>query len=268
MVRKCFVFLLICMLGSLNLMAAHTTKKIIAHRGLSGSYPENTLIAFKEALRTQALFLELDIHLSKDQKVVVMHDEDLSRTTNGRGLIRDYTLAELKKFSAGYSKQFGDQFSSEKIPTLLEVLELLEPSDKSLLIEIKSHDDDPDYNNRIVGPIVYQTVMKPYSHLKNRLAFISFNVSILESIRELDSEVRLGPIFNAMPKTGSLADQALRLKSDIVIFSKKLLLLPKVFKKTNQVKHFVYTVDPKEFNYVETIEDLYGYATNYADQLE
>ena len=115
MVRKCFVFLLICMLGSLNLMAAHTTKKIIAHRGLSGSYPENTLIAFKEALRTQALFLELDIHLSKDQKVVVMHDEDLSRTTNGRGLIRDYTLAELKKFSAGYSKQFGDQFSSEKI---------------------------------------------------------------------------------------------------------------------------------------------------------
>ena len=124
MVRKCFVFLLICMLGSLNLMAAHTTKKIIAHRGLSGSYPENTLIAFKEALRTQALFLELDIHLSKDQKVVVMHDEDLSRTTNGRGLIRDYTLAELKKFSAGYSKQFGDQFSSEKIPTLLEVLEL------------------------------------------------------------------------------------------------------------------------------------------------
>ncbi len=265
--RKTFLWVLLGFVVSLHAMAATTTKKVIAHRGLSSLYPENTMISFKRALETKAEFMELDVHLSKDNQVVVMHDEDLSRTTNMTGLIGTYPLSFLKTFSAGFSKKFGYKFYKEKIPTLLEVLKLIEKSHITLLIEIKSHDQDQAYNEK-VGPIVYETVMKNTPWLKDRIAFISFNVAILEKIRALDKTVRVGPIFNELPKEGSLADQALKLDTDIVVFSKKLLALQGVMEKTDRVKHFIYTVTPPEFAQVDQMEGLYGFATDYADQIE
>lgn len=265
--RKTFLFVLLGFVVSFQGMAATTTKKVIAHRGLSSIYPENTMISFKRALETKAEFMELDVHLSKDNQVVVMHDEDLSRTTNTTGLIGTYPLTVLKTFSAGFSKKFGYRFYKEKIPTLLEVLKLIEKSRLYLLIEIKSHDKDAAYNDK-VGPVVYDTVMKNTPQLKDRVAFISFNVSILEKIRALDKTVRLGPIFNELPKEGSLADQALKLETDVVVFSKKLLSLQNVIEKTDRVKHFIYTVTPPEFAQVDQIDGLYGFATDYADQIE
>ena len=265
--RKTFLLVLLGFMVSFQLMAATTTKKVIAHRGVSGTYPENTMISFKRALETKAEFMELDVHLSKDDQVVVMHDEDLSRTTNTTGLIGTYPLAVLKTFSAGFSKKFAYKFYKEKIPTLLEVLKLIEKSRMTLLVEIKSHDKDAAYNEK-VGHVVYDTVMKAYPQLKDRVAFISFNVSILEKIRALDKTVRLGPIFNEIPQEGSLADQALKLNTDVVIFSKKLLALQNVIEKTDRVKHFIYTVTPPEFAQVDQVEGLYGFATDYADQIE
>ncbi|MBI3017114.1 MAG: hypothetical protein HYY62_03850 [Deltaproteobacteria bacterium] len=265
--KKTFLLVLLGFVVSFQLMAATTTKKVIAHRGVSGTYPENTMISFKRALETKAEFMELDVHLSKDDQVVVMHDEDMSRTTNTTGLIGTYPLAVLKTFSAGFSKKYGYKFYKEKIPTLLEVLKLIEKSRITLLIEIKSHDKDAAYNEK-VGPIVYDVVMKNYPQLKDRVAFISFNVSILEKIRELDKTVRLGPIFNEIPQEGSLADQALKLNTDVVVFSKKLLALQNVIEKTDRVKHFIYTVTPPEFAQVDQVDGLYGFATDYADQIE
>src|SRR3989338_793335 len=265
--RKTFLLVLLGFMVSFQLMAATTTKKVIAHRGVSGTYPENTMISFKRALETKAEFMELDVHLSKDDQVVVMHDEDLSRTTNTTGLIGTYPLAVLKTFSAGFSKKYGYKFYKEKIPTLLEVLKLIEKSRMTLLIEIKSHDKDAAYNEK-VGQVVYDTVMKAYPQLKDRVAFISFNVSILEKIRALDKTVRLGPIFNEIPQEGSLADQALKLNTDVVIFSKKLLALQNVIEKTDRVKHFIYTVTPPEFAQADQIDGLFGFATDYADRIE
>ena len=265
--RKTFLLVLLGFMVSFQLMAATTTKKVIAHRGVSGTYPEKSMISFKRALETKAEFMELDVHLSKDDQVVVMHDEDLSRTTNTTGFIGTYPLMILKTFSAGFSKKFDYKFYKEKIPTLLEVLKLIEKSKIVLLIEIKSHDKDAAYNKR-VGQVVYGTVMKNTPQLKDRVAFISFNVEILEKIRALDKTVRLGPIFNELPKEGSLADQALKLETDVVIFSKKLLTLQNVIEKTNLVKHFIYTVTPSEFSRVDQVDGLYGFATDYADQIE
>ena len=267
MKRKTFLLVLLGFVVSFNAMAVPTTKKVIAHRGLSGTYPENTMISFKRALETKAEFMELDVHLSKDNQVVVMHDEDLSRTTSGTGLIGNYPLTVLKTFSAGFSKKFAYKFYKEKIPTLLEVLKLIEKSPIYLLIEIKSHDKDAAYNER-VGQVIYETVVKNYPQLKDRVAFISFNVSILEKIRALDKTVRLGPIFNELPQEGSLADQALKLDTDVVIFSKKLLALQDVIEKIDQVKHFIYTVTPPEFSQVEKVDGLFGFATDYADQID
>ncbi len=70
--------------------------QIFAHRGSSGTHPENTLPAFAEAVRIGADGIELDIHLTKDEQIVVIHDEEVDRTTDGKGLVREKTLAEIK----------------------------------------------------------------------------------------------------------------------------------------------------------------------------
>ncbi|WP_309119183.1 glycerophosphodiester phosphodiesterase family protein [Paenibacillus sp.] len=95
--------------------------EIIAHRGWSAEAPENTLAAFRKALDAPYVAgLELDVQLSKDGVPVVIHDFTLQRTTNGTGLVKDKTLAELKALDAG--SWFGDAFRGEPIPTLAEAL--------------------------------------------------------------------------------------------------------------------------------------------------
>jgi glycerophosphoryl diester phosphodiesterase len=89
---------------------------IIAHRGASAYEPENTLRAFHRAIDLGADMIELDVHLSGDGEVVVIHDEELSRTTDGSGRVSDYTLDELRRFDAG---------KGEPIPTLQEVVDLV-----------------------------------------------------------------------------------------------------------------------------------------------
>ena len=78
--------------------------KIYGHRGFSGKYPENTMLAFKKAIEIGCDGIELDVHLTKDNELVIIHDEDIKRTANGQGLVRDMTLEELRKFdfSAGF----------------------------------------------------------------------------------------------------------------------------------------------------------------------
>jgi glycerophosphoryl diester phosphodiesterase len=94
----------------------------VAHRGGAGCAPENTPAAFKKAIALGADMVECDIHLSKDGHMVVIHDDRLDRTTNGKGLVREKTLAELKALDAG--SWYGGEFAGEKISTLEELLDL------------------------------------------------------------------------------------------------------------------------------------------------
>ena len=108
---------------------------VIAHRGASAYYPENTIIAFKAAVGMQADMIELDVQLSKDKVPIVFHDERLEDKSDGKGLVSDFTLSELKMLDAG--SWFNSKFKGEKIPTLKEVLEYTR--DKILVnIEIKT----------------------------------------------------------------------------------------------------------------------------------
>ncbi|MGT2910613.1 glycerophosphodiester phosphodiesterase [Streptococcus cameli] len=112
--------------------------EIVAHRGSRINRPENTLSAFEEAVRVHADGIELDVHLSQDGHVVVIHDETVNRTTDGKGKVKDKTLAQLKALDAG--SWFAPEFAGEQIPTLLEVFELLEKKDFKghLNIELKT----------------------------------------------------------------------------------------------------------------------------------
>ncbi|CAB1060547.1 Glycerophosphoryl diester phosphodiesterase (EC [Olavius sp. associated proteobacterium Delta 1] len=150
---------------------------IIGHRGYPAKYPENTLAAFEAAVEAGADMIELDVTLSRDRKVVVIHDATLDRTTNGKGTVADFTLAELKQLDAG--SWFGAQFTDQQIPELSEVLDLVNGR-AYVNIEIKSNAYElfhpPDAIEKQVVDLLRQ---------KNLLAtsmISSFDVNILEQI--------------------------------------------------------------------------------------
>lgn len=109
--------------------------KIFAHRGYSGKYPENTMIAFKKALECGVGGIELDVQLTKDGEVVIIHDETIDRTTTGKGFVVDYTYEELEKFDASF--KFKD-LGFNKIPTLREYFQLVKDYDIVTNVELKT----------------------------------------------------------------------------------------------------------------------------------
>ena len=153
--------------------------KIFAHRGASAYAPENTLEAFRLAMEQGADGIELDVQLTKDGELVVIHDETIDRVSNGKGAVRDYTLEELKSFSV--SNHF-EQYPDVKIPTLREVLELVKPGHMEINIELKT------------GIFWYPEIEKKVLDLvkeegmEDRIIYSSFNHYSVQKIRELAPE--------------------------------------------------------------------------------
>jgi glycerophosphoryl diester phosphodiesterase len=156
---------------------------VIAHRGFSGAAPENTLAAFRKAIEIGCDMIELDVHLTRDGQVVVIHDESLERTTNGRGKVKDYTLAQLKKLDAG--SWFSSQFSGEQIPTLKEVLQLAKGK-VPVCLEIKTKNLDL-LSIRDLADKAWAEVRN--AGMENQVIFFSFHPYALERIQEKDARV-------------------------------------------------------------------------------
>lgn len=113
---------------------------VAGHRGYKSAYPENTLLAFQQALELGVDMLEFDLRFSKDKVVMVIHDETVDRTTNGSGRVSDHSFEELKRLDAG--GWFGPVFEGLKIPTLEELCRLLEAFPDILLnVEVKPSPD-------------------------------------------------------------------------------------------------------------------------------
>jgi len=110
--------------------------RIFAHRGFSGSYPENTMLAFRKAMETGCDGIELDVQLTRDGELVVIHDETLDRTTDGKGKVRDHSLKELADFNA--ANRFSESFGFHPIPTLSEYFELARDRAIVTNIELKN----------------------------------------------------------------------------------------------------------------------------------
>ena len=119
----------------------------VAHRGASGNYPENTLIAFQKALEIGVDEIELDLYLTKDDRLIIMHDSTVDRTTDGTGAISELTLAEIKALDAG--GVFGEQFRGERVPTWEEALELVQGK-VGLNVHLKEGGNpDGDYERKV-----------------------------------------------------------------------------------------------------------------------
>ncbi|MCR2806723.1 glycerophosphodiester phosphodiesterase [Paenibacillus soyae] len=155
---------------------------IWGHRGAYSSAPENTLVGFQMAVQMGADGVELDIQLTKDGEVVVIHDETVDRTSNGQGWIKDFTLAEIKKLN--FNKMGRTEPLFMEVPTLAEVLELLNPTGLSINIELKT------------GVIPYEGIEHMALQLvgkygmADRVIWSSFNHYSVQKIKQLEPSSR------------------------------------------------------------------------------
>ena len=159
--------------------------KIWAHRGCSQMYPENTLLAFEKAMNVQGLTgIELDIQLTKDGELVVIHDERVDRTTEGIGFVRDYTLSQLKKLHI-----YADDNSTQLITTMEEVFDLLEMNLKlglRLNIELKNSVFPYDGMEEKIIEMVHKR------GLQKAIVYSTFYAKSLEKLKTIDTDAELG----------------------------------------------------------------------------
>ena len=155
----------------------------IAHRGFKGKYPENTMLAFKKAVEAGACGIELDVHLSKDGELVIIHDELVDRTTDGTGLVKDKTLAELKSLSA--SKLYPE-CENQQIPTLDEYLAWA--ADKDIITNIELKNSIIEYD--CIEQKTYDLIKK--YKLLDKVIISSFNHNSLSRMKEIDKSIACG----------------------------------------------------------------------------
>jgi glycerophosphoryl diester phosphodiesterase len=168
-----------------------TPPLVIAHRGDSAHRPENTLASFAGALEVGAEVVEMDVQLTADGHVVVLHDPTLDRTTTGRGDVRRMTLAEVRAVSAGYPDRFGSAYAGERVPTFAEVLGLLRDRARAL-VEIKTESVTDDADGGIEARVAEELRR---AGMTGDVAVISFDHRAVMRLRSLAPAIARGRLF-------------------------------------------------------------------------
>lgn len=165
--------------------------EIIGHRGGASIGPENTLACYKKGIEAGADMIEIDIHLTKDNRIVVCHDQSINRTTNGKGLIREMTLNEIRQYRC---LDADGNVTDQQVPTLDEVFDLMLETRAAgnpckLLIEIK--------RTRNIYQGIEELLLEKINscNAKDWIIVQSFNDFALERIHQLDPSVRLEKLF-------------------------------------------------------------------------
>jgi len=148
---------------------------VIAHRGASGYYPENTLKSIQYAIEMGSDIVEIDLKMAMDGQIVLMHDDAVDRTTNGKGLVKDLTVQQLKMLDAG---------GGERVPLLTEVMELFEKSTVEFMFDISS----PGFEEQIVELIHKQKF--------DTRSIVSGAHNPLKLIKLLNPKLKIAPSFD------------------------------------------------------------------------
>ncbi|GAB57801.1 glycerophosphodiester phosphodiesterase [Rheinheimera nanhaiensis] len=200
--------------------------QIIAHRGASGDYPENTLLAIEQAVLQGADAVEIDV-FAVDGELIVIHDHHLARTTNGSGSIYQHSLAQLQQLDAG---------RGQRIPTLWQVLQLLAPTTLWLNIELKG--------DNTVAPLLslLKRAERELQFDVNRLLISSFNHHLLAALKQQQPALKLGAL------TASLAIDYAAFARQLNAYSVNcdVSFINQAFvadAKARGLKVYVYTVD-------------------------
>ena len=229
--------------------------RIYGHRGASGYAPENTLEAFRLAMEMGADGFELDVHMSKDGQLVVIHDDSVDRTTDGTGLVKDLTLAQLKALDAS---NHMEAYRGARIPTLAEVYDLIRDTHHIVNVEIKT--DDCFYPN------IEETclALAREKGVEDRILYSSFNHHTLLKMRQLKPDVKLGMLFGDIMLQPWVYAKALHV--DYLHPMKMNIYVPDFAEETRKAG---YGINMWTINDVQTIQECLkqnvGIITNYPD---
>ncbi|MBQ1311334.1 MAG: glycerophosphodiester phosphodiesterase [Blautia sp.] len=233
--------------------------KIWAHRGAVEYAPENTLEAFEAAVRLGADGIELDIHLTKDREIVVIHDERLERTSSGKGYVKDYTLAQLREMDFSRGTSFGGE-RRYQIPTMREVFELIRPTALTINIELKTN----VFRYRGIERKVM--AMAAEYGMSGRVCYSSFNRVSIETIHLLDPHAAVGFLYTEAVTLMPVFAKNLGISALHPAFYS--LLLPDYMKncRENGIDVNVWTIDTEEQMRVCFLAGVNAVITNYPDK--
>jgi glycerophosphoryl diester phosphodiesterase len=228
----------------------------IAHRGASGYAPENTFAAFRKATAMGAGFIETDLQLSRDARLVAIHDATVNRTTNGQGAVHDLTLAELRRLDAG--SWFGSEFAGERIPTIEEILEFAKKHDVVFYLELKP-------SGSWGGEHALISALRESGEIA-RTVVISFDPAILANARKIEPTVMTGLLFE-----GQISDP---LAKAIEIGARQLavrgsLVTPRLLKEARQcdLQVVCWTVNHPAHMRMLAAAGVDGIMSDYPDRL-
>lgn len=151
----------------------------IAHRGASGHAPENTMEAFQKGVEMKADYIEIDVQVTKDGELVVIHDTTVDRTTNGTGKVGDLTLEEIRQLDAG--SWFSEVYAGERVPTFEEVVDEFRGK-VGILIELKAPELYPGVEEKIADTLIEQNMTTPKN---NKIIIQSFNHDSMKKSKAL-----------------------------------------------------------------------------------
>lgn len=158
-----------------------------AHRGASGYYPENTMLAFEKAIELGCSGIETDVQMTRDGYLVLIHDEKIDRTTDGTGYVKDYNLSEIRKLDAGNWK--GKEFAGINIPTVEELVELIKDKDIILNLELKTGEIwYPGIEEKLI-----ETIQR--YNIGDKVILSSFNHYSVHHCKEIDKSLKIGLLY-------------------------------------------------------------------------
>ena len=227
-----------------------------AHRGASAYAPENTLAAFQKAVDMKADGVELDVQLTKDDKLVVIHDEKIDRTSDGTGWVKDYTLSELRAHN--YNKTHPE-YEHADIPTLKEVYELLKPTDLTINVELKT------------GIVFYEDIERKVVSLtrkmgmEGRVLYSSFNHYTCVKLHQTDPEAYVGFLYADGPI--AMADYCKKHGGNALHPAFYNLQFPNYMREAehNGLDVNVWTVNEKQYMHMCCRFGVNAIITNYPD---
>jgi len=264
--RKLILTVLAILSGSYNVYI-YAQPLVVAHRGASAYAPENTIAAFELAIELGADALELDLRQTKDSVLVVLHDSNVDRTTNGKGSVNNFTFSQLQKLDAG--SWFDQKFTDQKIPSLQEVIDLLDDS-TLIIIELKEGNETyPGIEERLVE-LVKQNKIEAQTILK------SFDPNVLERLRTIEPDIALLYVYTLrIPWLGMIIDRGVTFDTvydlDVEYLQPHRFFLSKSFVNDAQAKGF--KIISWGVNSTEAINESLEYGvdgieTDYPDKVQ
>jgi glycerophosphoryl diester phosphodiesterase len=231
----------------------------IAHRGASGYAPENTIAAFDKALEMNADYIEFDVQMSKDGRIIAIHDHTVDRTTNGTGIVKEMTIKELQRLDAG--SWFHHAYQNQHIPTLEEVLDRYRHKRIGFLIEIKNPECYPEIEVEVAS------VIKNAKN-KNSIIVQSFNQQAIKRFGKYAPFIPTGILLNAW--SNPIIEELKKFESYVHYLNPHYSLvdidLIRKIKEHNK-KVFPWTVnDRRTVQYLKNL-NVDGIVTNYPDLL-